>query len=274
MDWINTANSILGGVNTIMGLFGRNNKYSAAQAAKDQFNYNMQLQKDAQNYNTYMYQNRYQMQTKDLKAAGINPLYGLGSAPSVISGQGSTGMPEYVAEQQTKENRKQNKINNALNMLSFMRDYSAVNAENNLKKAQTATEGINAQLRALQTIGQQLENTLKQKDINSYDKRLISDLKEAQSRIIANLAGAESSSANAYSARENAKYTKERSKTEIQTRESIERVNKWHKKHPILSELGIGGNELKGASDVYKNTIGDLIKTIGKNGNQRKYNKK
>lgn len=259
-----------------MGLFG--DKYSAAQAAYDQYNYNLKLQQQAQGWNEYMYKNRYQFQVDDLKKAGINPMYGLGSAPSVSSGTNSIGMPEYVQEAAQKEQKRQNFINNGMNILTFLRDYSAVNAENKLKTAQTNTENYNTQLKALETIGTQLNNLYKQKELNTYDKRFITELREAQSRITSNLGMATQANANAMSARETASFMQQKTKTEIEATKAAgeavkkaRRENKWHEEHPVLSEMGLTGDNLYNSSKILNDTVGNIIKALGNNGSQRKY---
>ena len=95
--------ALLGGIGSGIGsgiskLFGGS---SSAKAAAQQYNYSLALQKQAQEWNEYMYKHRYQFQRQDMENAGINPLFGMGQAPTVTSGMNSAGMADYVGEQNT-----------------------------------------------------------------------------------------------------------------------------------------------------------------------------
>ena len=89
------------------------------------------------------------------------------------------------------------------------------------------------------------------------------------------------SNANAMSARETAGYMQKKTKTEIEATkaaaeaaEKARRENKWHETHPILSEMGLTGDNLYNSSKILNDTVGNIIKILGNNGNEREYKAK
>lgn len=216
-DKLTSLNQIGG----IMSLFGGG---SAKKAAEMQFQNQMALQQQAQQWSEYMYKNRYQMQRADLEKAGINPLYGLGSAPSVALGGGSAGMPDMVGEKQAKQQA-------ILQGIQLGQEFTSRRVQNKNIEQQTKTEVFNTQLRGLEAIGQQIKNLYGQKELDWYDKKMITDLKEAGSRISSNLAIAGQAIAST-------------EKTNVEKGITGRRL-KWIEDHPVLSGLAIGGQELE-----------------------------
>lgn len=254
---ISTAGAILGGSaisglsGIVGGLFG-NKKSSAkqmeassAKQAAIQYMYNMQLQQQAQNWEENMYKNRYQWQIEDLKKAGINPLYGLGSAPTLASGTNSVGMPttpDYISENSSKKQQMLEAINMGL-------DWSAKKVQMNKIEEETKTEKINQGLKTLEKVQKDLDNKLKQKELNWYDKKTIADLKKTESETILNIKNATKSEAETENARE-------RTNSERINRATEERKNQWYKNHPKI------GGFITGSKEVIPSLF-DLALTVG-----------
>lgn len=163
----NVGGAILSGIGATMSLFGKKSD-SARKAAEQQYQYNLALQQQSQKWNEYMYKNRYQMQKDDLEKAGINPLFGLGQAPSVTSGMNSIGMPDYVNEQN-------NKFNNMMSLLDFGQNLSAKRAQTKLIEQQVLTEEQNTLLRTAEVLGRQLENEWLPKEKKAEIENKIAD---------------------------------------------------------------------------------------------------
>lgn len=163
----NIAGAAISGIGATMSLFG--GKSNSAKAAQQQFEHNLALQKQSQEWNEYMYKNRYQMQRGDLEKAGINPLFGMGQAPSVTSGTNSVGMADYVGEQN-------NKFQQAMSLLDFGQNLSAKRAQTRLLENQANTESINTNLKTMEVQTQQLENLRRKKDLTYQEKLLKSQL--------------------------------------------------------------------------------------------------
>lgn len=223
----------------IKGLFGGGGGGgNAAAAAAQQYEYNLALQKQAQEWNEYMYKNRYQMQVEDLEKAGINKLYGLGNAPTVTSATNSVGMPGTVEE-------RNGKMQQLLTGVEIARNWSAQKVEMEKVKQETATEFYNTQLKSLEVVGKQLENALSKKNLDWYDKRQIAELKRTYSEIQANLAGASNAYAQAGSARALAnKYNAETNKIGFESVKTKAQAD-FYKKHPIIAGIAMGGQELE-----------------------------
>lgn len=188
------AGPIASGISAIGGLFGRK-KNNAAQSARDQYNYNLSLQHDAQAFNERMFRNRLQYIREDAEKAGINPLYGAGlNSASPSSGMNSVGAPDYVGEQN-------NKVMQKIEAMRAGQDFSARMAEIRNVNQQTRTEEMNTLLRAKEVIAQQLQNLLSRKNLDAFEIKLKKELQVADSQINANIASATASYGEARSAR-------------------------------------------------------------------------
>lgn len=215
--------SFLGGLGTGIGsLFGRSGKASA-KAAQQQYQYNLALQKQAQEWNEYMYKHRYQFQVDDLEAAGINKLYGLGTAPSVTSGLNSTGMADYVGEQN-------NKAQQFLSALDLGQNLSARRAQEKLIEQQTNTERVNTNLKIIEQEGKILDNQYKRLENENLPKKQRAEIENTIANTKKNITSA---------------------KKDIEETQSIqlknakdERIQRWHEQHPGWSNLITGVGEL------------------------------
>lgn len=256
---------------------------ASAKGAADQFAYNLMLQRQQQQWNEYMYKHRYQFQRKDLEDAGINPLYGLGNATSPTSGLNSVSMPDYVGE---KLGRNQNIIAG----LALAKDWSAQKVANEKTKQETETEKSNTVLKQLEVVSQQINNLIRKKDLDYYDKRALSELKEQKSRIIKNLSDVEvnkstiklnrsTSALNNQKAitegkiRENLEANSAKTRTERekekQTIEGIKRINEFYRAHPTLGAIATGGRELREAFGDLKD-VGQMINDARRTANDTK----
>lgn len=169
------AGPIASGISAIGGLFGRK-KNNAAQSARDQYNYNLSLQHDAQAFNERMFRNRLQYIREDAEKAGINPLYGAGlNSASPSSGMNSVGAPDYVGEQN-------NKVMQKIEAMRAGQDFSARMAEIRNVNQQTRTEEMNTLLRAKEVIAQQLQNLLSRKNLDAFEIKLKKELQVADSQ--------------------------------------------------------------------------------------------
>lgn len=274
MDWKqigktvgNTALKVAPAVgNALSGLIGKiGSSKNSARAAEQQYKYNLALQQQAQQWNEYMYKNRYQFQVQDLEAAGINKLYGLGSAPSITSGQGSVGMPDAV-------NETNGRLQQFLTGVSLAQDWSAKKVQMDKTRQETETEKFNTQLKSLEVIGKNIDNMYAKKNLSAFDKRLKAELEEARSRIIANISGAEQSRAGAVKNMAEAGTARKMQGKITEETQSIKNANvisgltaEYYKKHPILAGIAIGGRELKDAADIGTNVWGKINESLRNN---------
>lgn len=238
---IRKAVPVIGG---IMGLFG--NKNNSAKAAAQQYQYNLALQQQQQQWNEYMYKNRYQMQREDMEKAGINPLFGMGQAPSVTSGLNSTSLPDYVGEQN-------NKFQQALSLLDFTSNLSAKAAQTKLIQNQADTEKISANLKTLETQTQALENLRRKKDLTYQDKKAIAELKESMSRTMLNIEQTQTEQVQRGYIRANTGKAYAETRNQILNNKPLERHEKYMQNHPFM------GGTLEGA----KNNAGAITTLLG-----------
>ena len=227
----NIPGAIFNGIGATMGLFGFGSSNSA-KAAQKQYEYNMALQQQAQQWNEYMYKNRYKFQMQDLKNAGINPLFGMGQAPSVTSGTNSVGMPDAVGEQY-------NKFQQIMSILDFGQNLSAKKAQTKLLENQANTEAINTNLKSLEVIEKNINNIKGQKDLKYYDREKLAYLKNLESQTYKNLQEAQNNIAD----------TKLINTTERGTAREVKLQEEWDNKHRILKNIattirrfGFGGS--------------------------------
>ena len=215
----NTAGAISSGIGATMGLFDFGSSNSA-KAAQKQYENNLKLQQQAQQWNEYMYKNRYTFQVQDLKNAGINPLFGMGQAPSITSGTNSVGIADAVGEQN-------NKFQQMMTLLDFRQNLSAKRAQTKLLENQANTEAINTNLKSLEVIQQQINNLKGQKDLKYYDKEKLTNLRNLESQTYKNLKEAQNTMAD----------TKLINTTVRGTAREVKLQEEWDKKHRILKNL-------------------------------------
>lgn len=252
---------------------------NARKAAKEQYKYNLALQQQAQQWNEYMYKHRYQMEVTDKEAAGLNMLYGLSNAPSVTSGSNSVGMPEYVAE-------ANGKLQNALTGVQLAQDWSAKKADIKLKETQQESERINQELTEIQKLTEQekyLERRTKNKwlpkQLENQNKYELNQIKALKRQIInSEIEEAKTKAEIGYTNIQSQTALENKNKISEETKE-IERKNKWHEKHPIMSDLGQTGtemrdaiNDIKTGVDAYYRAkdVNSRIKNINRKGTAKK----
>lgn len=198
------AGGILGGLS-----FGNSDK-SSSKALASQYAYNKKLMQLQNDMNVHNYKHRYQWQVEDLKSAGIHPWYGIGNSgtgPTVTGG--TVGMPDMVGEKKARQEA-------ILQGLQLVQDWTSRQAENKLKQQQLLTEEQNTRFRALEVIEKELSNKY-------LEPRLKNELQKQKADIIKAIAETNQIKENT---------------------ETIARTNKWHKKHPNLSEIATAGQEL------------------------------
>lgn len=202
---------------------------NSAKAAAQQYQYNLALQKQAQEWNEYMYKHRYQFQRNDMESAGINPLFGMGQAPSVTSGMNSVGMADMVGEQN-------NKMQQILQALDLGQNLSARRAQTKLLENQAKTEEINTNLKTIEVMEKNIETDMKKLQLKHLPQRIKAEIKEHLSNSYKNMKSAQKDISDVNTSTLNNKRT--------------ERIEEWHRKHPKLSGLftglGEGGQALMG----------------------------
>lgn len=237
---------ILGGIGGILGGIGNNKGNDSARALKMQYDYNLALQKQSQQFDEYMYKNRYQMQSEDLENAGINKLYGLSNAPTVTATQGSVGMPDIIGE-------KNNKIQRTLEMIGLATDWSAKKAQISKTQAETNTENVNTELKKIDKINAMLNAIYKNKEINWYDKRQAHELEKLKAETLNNLSKSEENYAMAGNARaltvKNLKETQIEDENSIINRKINKQAEEFIKKHPKIKGI-LGGT--RAMSEILK----------------------
>lgn len=219
-----------------MGLFD-----SAEKASARQYQYNLALQKQAQQWNEYMYKNRFKFQRQDLENAGINPLFGMGQAPSVTSGTNSVGMPDMVGEQN-------NKFNQMMSLLDFGQNLSAKRAQTKLIERQAQTEEQNTLLRTAEVLEKQINNKFLPEQRKAELKKMQADTLEALART--NESYASAGLKNAQTARENLELG------------PIKRYERWARLNPekarVLESLTDKGKDLELGTALAKKGLGAL----------------
>lgn len=237
------AGTLMSGIGAIGGLFKKSN--NSAKAAAQQYNYNLALQKQAQDWQEEMYGKRYQMQVEDLQKAGINKLYGLGTAPMMTSGANSVGMPETVSEMSSKKQQM-------LEAANMIRNWSAQAVQMEKTRAETINEYLNGQLKVVEKANAELDNLYKKGELNFQGKRQKAELEALKSSAINNIEQAGEAKARAGTARAQEAQIKANTKPQ-------EAINEWHKRHPILSGLTIGTQEMMPTLKV----AGTVLGTVG-----------
>lgn len=241
-------NAIMNALPAFTSMFeGRTQGASSAR----QYQYNLALQQQQQQWNEYMYKHRYQFQREDLENAGINPLYGLGTAPSVTSGLNAVGMED-------DNQAKQNAVQNALNTVGQAQEWSARQVQMKKMEQETRSEEVNTGLLQMEKVTKTLDQeykTLQNEHLsteNKYQvKQIIANLKKTKSEITKNIAestkayaDANKADAEASSAREYTKNLKtDRGRIEAES-EKAQRSNQFEKKHPVIYDLGQTGKHI------------------------------
>lgn len=216
-----------------MGLFGSS---SSAKAAQTQYKNNLKLQQQAQAWNEFMYKNRYQMQVEDLEKAGINRLYGLGTAPAVTSGLNSVGLPDTVGEQN-------NKANQLLNGIALTQNLSAKRAEIKNTEQKTRTEQFNTQLRQMEVLDKRIDNFEKQKRLTTLDERMMNEMKQQRLDLIKTMAETNDLRARAGNAQAQTRMIEAQKK-------GVDRINDFHENNEAISRLITGSSELGELSKI------------------------
>lgn len=233
------------------------NNSASAKAAKRQYQYNLKLQKQAQDWNEYMYKNRYQMEKADKLAAGLNQLYGLSNAPSVTSGMNSTSLGEDVAEANGRKQR-------IIEAIQTATDMQAKKVAMDKMKQETKTEELNTIFQGLKNIRQQIDNKLGQKQLDWYDRKQLKELQKTESEIKKNAADAVKSYASAEKDRADAESARSmKLKTDAETY-GIKNDNavketklRYWEENPDAYYIEKGVQEMGGG--IIGNTVGGLL---------------
>lgn len=264
-----TMNTLIGNAINWAGNFLSSGSSASARALEEQYQYNLALQREAQRWNEYAYKHRYQWQVEDYKEAGINKLYGLGTAPAITTGMNSVDAPQYVAEQKNRQEAIQAG-------LEFGMNWTALQTKMAKEQAETDNEIQQTELVKLEQVNQEINNMRNQKELDKWDEQYLIKLEQQKAEIQENLAKAEEHRANALNAREQAgtekskrkalesqaEYTDEQTKFTKAQGEATARKNAWHQKHPMLSDMAVGGEEMSSFNDAvqgYMDSVAGLI---------------
>lgn len=237
-----TVGGLIGG--SMGKLFGGGG--SSAQAAAQQYQYNLALQKQAQQWNEYMYKNRYTFQRQDLENAGINPLFGMGQAPTVTSGMNSTGMADYVGEQN-------NKVQQFLSALDMGQNLSAKRAQTKLLENQAKTEEINTNLKTIEVEEKNILNAMNRIRLKFLPAREKAEIESQIAQSKQNITSAQKNISDINTSTLNNKKT--------------ERIEEWHRKHPKLSGVFTGLSE--GGQALMGLAIGGGSVAVAKNAQKK-----
>lgn len=213
-----TISSLIGG--TVGKLFGGSS--NSAKAAAQQYHYNLKLQQQQQDWNEYMYKNRFQMQKQDMINAEINPLFGMGQAPTVTSGTNSVGMADMVGEQN-------NKIQQILSAIDTGQNLSAKRAQTKLIENQAKTEEINTNLKTIEVEEKNIINLMNRIRLKYLDAKEKAEIQNQVSQSKQNISTAQKNISDINTSELNNKKT--------------ERIEEWHRKHPKLSGIFTGLSE-------------------------------
>lgn len=279
-------NAIMNAIPAFTSMFSGDTR--GASSAR-QYEYNLALQQQQQQWNEYMYKHRYQFQRQDLEEAGINPLYGLGTAPAVTSGLNSVGMED-------DNQNKQNAVQNSLNLIGQAQEWSAKQVAMKKMEQETKSEEVNTGLMQMEKVSKRLDQeykTLQNKNLSTENKyqtqKIIAELKKTKSEITrniaesskayadANKADAEASSAREYTQNlraERANIKGARGKIEAES-EMTERYNQWERQHPNIYGMGQTGKMMYELGKIGVDMVEALNPfTSGKRGANKLYQEK
>lgn len=249
-------------VGSAINALSNKSEKASARAAAMQYKYNLALQQQSQNWNEHMYKNRYQMQVEDLEKAGINKLYGLGSAPSVTSGTNSIGMPDMVGEQN-------NKFQQAMSVLEFAQNLSARKAQTKLLENQANTEEINANLKTIEIEEKNISNMMGRIKLEYLPKKEKAEIENMISQSKANITQAQKNISDVQKNRiemkaigaNTARTLSETRGIDANTDRTIletmplKRYEEWVRKNPKLSEYSEKYDRVSTTSKLFKNII-------------------
>lgn len=154
---ISSIGSILGGIGSLFGSYGSNSNYEEQLA----------LQKDAQNFYERMSNTAHQREVQDLISAGLNP---------ILSATGGSGAQSGSVSMGTVANTpKQNRVERALQLLNNT-------AQVDFIKAQTQNMRQNTQLQENQTFHEleKVQNTIQ----DTYKKFSETNLNNTQKKML------------------------------------------------------------------------------------------
>lgn len=240
------AAAINGASGLISSILG-NKSNSAQKAAQIQFQNQLALQREAQEYNTYAYQHRYQWEKADKEAAGLNQLYGLSSPSSPTVSAGSAALPEMVSE-------GNNKRQMAMQGIQLGQSASALYYDNMLKSAETKNKALQGNLMISETINSQLEALYKKRELDYYDKIKVKELEKMDAEIKQDLTGSIKNSAEAGSAQAMTNKIKIETKGQEEMNKKLKALGRLYSNNPEVAAMILGMQETGG---------GDISKIIG-----------
>lgn len=260
-----TMNTLVANAINWAGNFLSSGSSASARALEEQYQYNLALQREAQKWNEYAYKHRYQWQVEDYKEAGINKLYGLGTAPAITTGMNSVEAPQYVAEQKNRQEAIQAGLEYGMN-------WTALQTKMAKEQAETENEIQQTELLKLEQVDKEINVLRNQKELSKWDEQYLIKLEQQKAEIQNNLASAEKQRAEALNAREQARTENSKRKnleadTEFKKQNTAytARINKWYEENPEIGNGIIGANESKLSNDITK-ILGITLGTAGKAG--------
>lgn len=175
MAWMDIAQLGISGMGLFNSIFGNKN------TAQQQYEYNLALQREQQNWLEKMSSTAHQREKEDLLAAGFNPLLALNNGASTPNG-GLNSLGSDLSSAQNME--RQNKINAILGFANLAQNQQSVNSASNLQNAQAQNQLADAGLKTVQTIQNKLETLFRKKDLDNYEKRFAIELEKGMTDIL------------------------------------------------------------------------------------------
>ena len=241
----------------------------SVQNMKRQFELNKRLAQFQDDLNVKNYKHRYQWAREDLEAAGINPLYGINGTGAAGAGLATVSQPDTAGMINAIQNA--NPIKAGVEMANWIRDFNIKRAQEKKLNQEAETEKFNTQLKAYEAINSQLQSLQRKKELNWYDKQMMTQLERDRSEIIKNLSNATESQSRTTNIKQMTETERERTGVEKQAKEAAERSNQFYKDHPNWGAVATFFKEMQAATGAV-GTAGKMVIDASTRGATKKRN--
>lgn len=218
---------------------------SARKSAKRAFKYSLQLQENQYRLNRRALREQYQNSRYSLEQAGYNPLLAVGSSAQGVSTGASQSPSENVDGSAV--------VNSALSAAQIKSQIKNTEANSALSGEQAETEKAKRVQMQFQNAMTDVETKLKQKDLDTYDKRFYANLYEQMQRAENYRANSAIGMMNAETERMNAITNRSNSDTNRNiVNYEKNRYDEWRRRHPYQEGFLYGAGQ-------YTSTIGKVF---------------